>query len=106
MEVISNTTHVARKEHQCNYCGCKIERGQTYNRQFNKYDDVYVWKSHDYCSQIASELNMFDDCNEGVTEEDFKEHINEAYSELNEAFLPEFKDRLKVVISQRLNIQI
>ncbi|MDZ4726175.1 MAG: hypothetical protein SH817_08455 [Leptospira sp.] len=66
----------ARKVHRCDFCELKIEQGETYERSVHKMDgSVYEWKSHLDCSWIASELNMFDHCDEGLTGEAFQEEI-------------------------------
>ena len=70
---------IARKEHLCEFCGCKINKGQKYHRQTNVYDDcIYDWIEHEECGQIASELDMYDEYNydEGLSSEDFEEILN------------------------------
>jgi hypothetical protein len=83
MERLSDSTPTARKEHKCNFCGGIIGVGEKYERQTNKHDgDIYTWKSHFKCSLIASELRMFDECDEGLTDEDFYESITNEYSNI------------------------
>ena len=115
METLSNTTPKAIKEHQCNYCGEKINKGEKYNSQTNVYDgDIYTWKSHKNCTDIASELRMHDECDEGVTGEDFRESIQYAYQDImintdidyyesKEFKYPTFVEQLKVVCDTKLN---
>ena len=56
-EFISQGERKARKEHTCNYCGEKIEKGETYRFAFLKDGgDVYQWKGHLRCNFIAIEL--------------------------------------------------
>ena len=70
---------IARKEHLCGLCGCKINKGQKYNRQTNIYDGyIYDWIEHEECCQIASELDMYDECDydEGLSPDYFKEILD------------------------------
>lgn len=73
MPTILDEIHpIARKEHVCDYCGCAIHKGQKYKRQTLVEDYVYDWKSHEECSAIANDLDMFDDCwDEGLSSDDF-----------------------------------
>jgi hypothetical protein len=108
METICFTTPKARKEHSCDWCGGKIKIGEKYTRAFCKEDDVYVWKNHIRCEQIANHLKMFEDG--ALTESDFVENIegyyskimNENYNEIYESEefkYPDFKGQLDFVCS-------
>lgn len=78
MKVLRNKTPIARKEHRCEFCGEVIHVGEKYNRQTNVYDDrVYDWVSHCDCSQLAYELDMFDDCDEGLDGDGFIDNLNQ-----------------------------
>ena len=71
---------IARKEHICGFCGCKINKGQKYYRQTNIYDGfIYDWKGHEECYQIASELDMYGKCesDNGLTTEHFRYILDE-----------------------------
>ena len=78
MKVLKNKAPIARKEHRCEFCGEVIHVGEKYNRQTNVYDGcIYDWVSHCDCSQLACELDMFDDSDNAyrgkeVTEDDIK----------------------------------
>jgi hypothetical protein len=109
METISFTTPKARKEHTCDWCNEKIEVGEKYTRAFCKEDDVYVWKNHIHCEEIAQELKMFDN-NGSLSECDFTESIQEEYQRImcekfNEIYeskdfkYPNFKSQLDFVCS-------
>jgi hypothetical protein len=75
-DVISSCTHKARKEHQCQLCNRKINAGEEYDRQVNKFDGtVYTFKSHKQCSEISSHLWNYIDPDEGMTDEDFIEGV-------------------------------
>lgn len=100
MDVISETNQVARKDHKCNYCDAVIPKGENYRRCVLKYDNLYVWKSHQRCEKIAYELKMFDNCDEGVTNEDFYENIKEEFHNLQtteDYEIPDFCGQLDYV---------
>ena len=99
----------ARKDHQCNYCELKIEQGETYERSVHKMDgSVYQWKSHLGCSWIASKLNMYDHCDEGLTGEVFQENIRIEFGnlELESVGNPTFKEALSQVIEYHKNKEL
>lgn len=78
MEVLKNKTPIARKEHRCEFCGEVIHVGEKYNRQTNVYDGrIYDWVSHCDCSKLACELDMFDDCDEGLDGDGFVDNLNQ-----------------------------
>lgn len=78
IKVLRNKTPIARKEHRCEFCGEVIHIGEKYNRQTNVCDDrVYDWVSHCDCSQLAYELNMFDDCDEGLDGDGFIDNLTQ-----------------------------
>ena len=69
---------VARKEHECMFCGRIINKGEKYHRSTLVYDDVYDWVECKKCEFVALELDMYDDCDDdGLREEDFRENINQ-----------------------------
>lgn len=77
---IKDSHPIARKEHICELCGCKINKGQKYYRQTNVFDGrIYDWIEHEECREIASKLDMFGECDsdEGLSSEDFEEMLDE-----------------------------
>jgi len=77
-KLISYSTRKARKIHKCGLCNNDIATGELYRRHFLKYEgQVYSFKEHDICGEIASCLWNFIDPNEGMTEEDFQEGCQE-----------------------------
>lgn len=111
METISyNKETRANKVHTCNYCHAFIEKGSRYMDGVFKYEgNIYHWRTHKYCNLIADQLKMYDDCDEGVTDEDFREYIDIEYSKImsehfNEEYedkdfkIPNFNDRLMFVL--------
>lgn len=77
---IKDSHPIARKEHLCELCGCKINKGQKYYRQTNIFDGcIYDWIEHEECRKIASELDMYDECDsdEGLSTDCFKEILDD-----------------------------
>ena len=83
-ELISEVTRKAIKPHTCDYCHCEIPKGENYYVYTLKFDDVYRWKSHIRCTEIAKELEWSGyvelDSN-GFQAEDFQEAVRELYEE-------------------------
>jgi hypothetical protein len=81
MQILSETTPTAKKKHRCSFCGQPINPGEKYELQFIVNDgDAFAWKAHPSCSELASKLDMYRQCDEeGVTEEDFYEIVCSEY---------------------------
>ena len=108
MELLRRSKPVARKDHKCDFCYDVIHKGEQYQFQTNVFDGaIYNWKSHLRCEEIAAQLKMYDDCDEGLTGEDFREIITESYyqlrSEDDPTPLPLFNARLDYVWNYHLN---
>ena len=83
METLKTVNPIARKEHTCDYCGCKICVGERYERATILFEGtIYDWVSHECCSKITHELKMFDGY-DGLNSEEFRENINEYVSEFH-----------------------
>lgn len=97
METLTYQKEVkAIKEHSCNFCGTKINIGEAYMKSTHKHDgDVYDWKTHKYCAEIAERLKMYDDADEGVTMDDFMETIHCKHDDLLINQLPLTKNNRK-----------
>jgi hypothetical protein len=93
----------ARKTHRCDFCQYLINTGDTYLRSTHvAFGDIYTWKSHQQCDDIAVKLNMFEDCDEGLTSDDFIQYIISEYDNLDGPKMPrgtEFKYFLDFVIN-------
>ena len=86
-----DTEHKARKPHRCSLCGCEIEVGTKYIRQF-----VPEYKSairmHKECQELLSHEGFYDeDSCEGTSDDFFCnaifDYVNEHHtSEKGEAF--------------------
>lgn len=108
METISYQKEVkANKEHRCNFCCEKIRQGEIYVTSTHKQDGtVYDWKTHKHCSEIADRLKMYEDCDEGLTDEGFQESIHSEYFDLMLSLFE--KDDLKKypdVVQQLRNVR-
>lgn len=112
METLSQKKVKARKDHKCNYCCEVINSGEIYQNSSHVYDGtVYTWKAHQMCCDIASHLDMYSWCDEGVTQEDFHTFIREKYNDLmigNEDYdakhpKPCFKEVLDYVCTKEMN---
>lgn len=80
----------AIKAHTCNFCSYKILKGDTYIKSTHIYDgQIYDWKTHKYCAEIATRLKMYDHCDEGLTQDDFMETIHCEHNNLMIKLLPE-----------------
>lgn len=111
MQLISSSKQKARKQHTCDWCELTIEAGTVYERQVFKDDEIFVWKNHISCAEIAHKLGMFDPYgDEGLGSNDFQEQITEEYKNLmilaDESFsvLPPFKHQLEYVVAHHLKI--
>lgn len=73
----------AIKEHRCNFCGEKINKGEVYNKSTHVNDgELYDWKTHKRCANIADRLKMYDNADEGLTQDDFMETIHQVHDDL------------------------
>lgn len=108
MDILSQRQPTAKKNHYCDFCGLLILKGLKYDYSVVKGDDFYIWKNHISCQKLASELDMFDDMDEGLTGETFRENVRESYSfimsekysdiyESKDFEIPDFKDMIEFV---------
>ena len=95
----------ANKEHVCNYCLEKINKGEHYYNSGHAYEGtVYTWKGHVNCSRLLTELNM--DGDEGITQEIFWEDVKQEYYNLvseEDDKKRTFKEMLDYVINKVLD---
>ena len=64
----------AIKQHVCDFCSEKIQIGETYFSSTHTHDGtIYDWKTHKGCNFIANKLDMYDNCDDGLTGDDFME---------------------------------
>ena len=66
MNVISTKNKKANKFHKCDLCGLLINHGEVYNSQvIADGGDIYTFKAHLSCIDIAKKLDMFDNTDDG-----------------------------------------
>jgi len=79
----------AKKVYSCDFCACRIPKGDTYIKSTHKYDgQIYDWKTHKHCAEIASRLKMYDHCEEGLTQDDFMETIHDKHDDILISMIP------------------
>lgn len=68
---------VAKKEHRCMFCGCRIPVGVRYHRETNVMDgEVYDFVAHKECIELSHVLDMYEYADEyGISEETFYEYL-------------------------------
>ena len=97
MEIVSETTLTARKEHRCELCNRIIHKGQRYRKQFNKdCGDVWSFKGHEECCELTSIID-FSDYYEGVDCDAFEEAITNYVQEYHQGE----EDIIKVALQNR-----
>ena len=106
--VLKDSHPVARKEHICLLCNCKINKGQRYYRQTCVYDAApYDWWEHDECHKVARELDMYKDCDdEGLADEIFRADIDEfiwdnfSEEESDRLYSLPYYEKVKIVLNK------
>lgn len=79
MKTLSDKKPKAIKEHTCDFCLLKIEKGAVYNNSSHVFDGhVYTWKSHLNCMSLLKALNM-ESSDYGVDSDTFIEYVYNAY---------------------------
>ena len=98
MEIISETTLTARKEHRCDLRNRIIHKGQKYRRQFIRDYSGEVWsfKGHEECCELTSIID-FSDYYEGVDNYAFEEAITNYVQEYHN----DAEDALNIVFQNR-----
>lgn len=71
MNIIKETTPIARKEHTCYYCGGIIKVGEKYERATLKTNHIYDWVSHCHCSELVNMIDMYRMCEADGIEADY-----------------------------------
>lgn len=83
MQTLDRKIRVAKKLHRCDLCGLWIEVGEKYDWQKNVHDrELYEFKMHLSCLELASKLDMFDEFDGGLTSDDFVEFVSQEYPDI------------------------
>ena len=76
--LIKETTPIARKEHYCEFCGGKINKGEKYIRQTQSDGgQAYTLKFHIHCSELCELLKMRNEYGDNLTNVDFEGCVDE-----------------------------
>lgn len=71
-EIISSQWKKARKVHLCDYCGERIEKGNTYRKDFCKDGGTaYSWITCEKCETIVTGFWDWVDPDDGLDSQDF-----------------------------------
>lgn len=103
VRTIKRTTPKARKIHRCDLCDCDIEIGTIYIRETNIYDDIYDFIYHSECRELASKLNMYNKCDEGLNSDSFTDYLRD---EVSNKFYDDEKDDIKEEVQGLSNYEL
>lgn len=87
MRQLKESHPTASKDHTCELCWCRIDKGQLYFRQtvVNDEGQIYDFVAHDECCDLEIKLNMDNQCDDGLDAQTFQDtldqHIQDNYSE-------------------------
>jgi hypothetical protein len=76
MNILSQETRKARKEHVCNYCCEKILPGELYESSaIINEGEFYIWKNHIDCQELCRALvsEHYTSWEDGISDNDFDE---------------------------------
>lgn len=77
-ETIEHRNRIARKAYSCDYCGGKIEKGETYDYYKGKYDgELFDWHAHLACQRVADAIWLYVDPDDGMGEDQFQDGCQE-----------------------------
>ena len=107
MKILKLREPIAKKEHKCMLCGGVINKGEQYKRQTCIYNgSIYDLVCHSHCSFLASKLDMYDYCDDGLDGEAFKENIRTEYQDIMQSKFSEIYESKEFsfpVFSEQLN---
>lgn len=82
METLDSKRRTARKDHKCSFCGGVIQKGEAYRwSKHTQEGELYEWKSHEHCMFLASKLDMYDYCGDGVDSGTFCDVIRDEFDD-------------------------
>ena len=92
----------ARKEHKCSLCCLPIVVGTNYIHSVFTDGGVYQWKEHLHCNALVEELDIHNDCEEGVGENEFHNYVDAEFFNITNRKWQEdktpFHDKLNLVL--------
>lgn len=108
IQIISDEYKVkARKKHNCNFCYKPIKIGDEYLTQTLKYDEIYSWKTHIKCSDLAKLMDLYSLADgDGVCSEMFTDYLFEEYNYLIMKEIGEIEDVNDLVKDSIYNTEI
>ena len=78
METLEQKKVKALKDHVCDYCGCKIHKGEMHEYQRNKSDGrLYTWRCHLHCQSLCSKMWNYVDPDNGMNSDEFIDSARE-----------------------------
>lgn len=78
MNVVSRKEVKARKDYHCDFCGCKIPKGERHDCSINKQDgELYTWRTHLHCQILCDKIWNYVDPDEGMTSDQFIDAVRE-----------------------------
>lgn len=73
---------IARKQHICDWCKKRINKGEEYERQKFKYDGEFCeWHAHLACSRVALAIWDYAEPDDGMDSDQFDENCAEVCSD-------------------------
>lgn len=102
IQTLSNPKEVkAVKQHVCDLCGQRIVKDEKYMKSTHAYDGrVYDFKTHKYCSKLANRMDMYKECDEGLTMYIFMENVSEKHYDILCNQLPSDKKNFGDILTQ------
>lgn len=91
MKTLSNAKEVkAKKEHRCNFCNYVITTDTKYMKSTHIHaDQVYDWKTHKHCAELATKMDMYEYCDDGLTMDDFMAAVSDKHGDILTGQLPD-----------------
>ncbi len=80
MTMIRSKVRHASVDHACDFCGCKIAKGEEYEYQVHVLDGLpYSWLTHIHCQKLCDKLWDYADPDEcGMSSDRFLDAVHES----------------------------
>lgn len=76
-DFLSITYPIARKSHQCDFCGRTIKVCDSYERKEWSDGTIQSWKTCRQCQDLLGRYPLEDDTGDGIDSYDFYDHVAE-----------------------------